>query len=155
LSTRASLSFAALGVVWVATAFAAPAFCEPLMLKCTGEIAPERNAPAARTSFSFETDVPFGEGNFLALSNPETGKVEKLVYPMEVLTGSFRQERAPPEEIVWTLATSKRGEFVGQVVRSDGQILSLTIASAPKDSAERPFLLFDTAAGSLYRGSCL
>jgi hypothetical protein len=67
--------------------------------------------------FSFETDVPFGEGDFLALSNPESGKVEKLVYPMEVLTGSFRRERAPPEEIVWTLETSKLGEFIGRVVR--------------------------------------
>jgi hypothetical protein len=122
---------------------------------CTGEIAAERNAPAARTSFSFETDVRFGEDEFLAPSNPETGKVGKLVYPMEVLTVPFRRERAPPEEIVWILATSKRGEFVGQVVRSAGQTLSLTIGSALKDSAERPFLLFDTDVRSLYRGSCL
>ena len=128
---------------------------ERLALKCVGEIAYGQSLPAVGSKLSFATEVPFGEGRFLALADPETGHVEKLVYAMEALTGSFQIENNPAEMIVWTLATSRKGGFVGQVIGSDGQILTLTIENAPAGAAERPFVLFGAASGGLYRGNCL
>ena len=153
LSTCAAGLCLAAGIVLPAIAAADEG--ERLNLKCIGEIAFGQSLPAVGPKLAFETDVPFGEGRFIALANPETGNAEKLIYAMEALTGSFQMENNPAEMIVWTLATSRKGGFVGQVIGSDGEILSLTIRTAPAGSTERPFTLFGTAAGSLYRGSCV
>jgi hypothetical protein len=125
-----------------------------LNLKCAGEIVFAQKPAATQTKLSFDTTVPFGDGDFISLSNPETGKVERLLYDWEALTGSFQIGRESPETIVWTRATSRQGGFIGEVIGGDGEILSLTIQSAPTGSAERPFMLMGAAAGSVYRGNC-
>jgi hypothetical protein len=127
---------------------------ELLDLKCAGELVSSEAAPGAQTKLSFETTIPFGDGRFIALSDPETGKIEKLLYDWEVLTGSFQIERDSPQTIVWTRAMSRRGDFAGQVIGSDGEIFSLAIGIAPTGSAERPFVLFSAAAAGMYRGRC-
>jgi hypothetical protein len=128
---------------------------EPLLLQCIGEIAFGPGLTARGAALSFETSVPFGEGGFIGLSDPETGKIETPLYDMEVLTGSFRIDREAPQAIVWTRATGQRGWFVGQVIGSDGELFSLTIRNPPAGSSARPFVLFSTAASSAYRGTCV
>jgi hypothetical protein len=128
---------------------------EPLLLKCVGEIAFGAGLPARGAALSFETSVPFGEGAFIGLSDPETGKIQTPLYDMEVLTGSFRIDQETSQAIVWTRATGQKGWFVGQVIGSDGELFSLTIRSPPAGSTERPFVLFSTAAASAYRGTCV
>lgn len=127
---------------------------EPLNLKCVGAIASSPSIGAA-ADISFQTSVPFDEGRFITLSDPESGKVDKPIYDMEASTGSFQIGADPPQTIVWTRATGRNGWFVGEVIGSDGELFSLTIHSAPVGSTERPFALFGTAAGNLYRGHCV
>jgi hypothetical protein len=128
---------------------------EQLDLKCAGAIFAGQNGAPARATIAFEVTVPFGDGDFLALANPETGKPEKLLRDMEVLSGSFRIEREAPQTIVWTRTAGRSGSLTGQVIGSDGEIFSLTIAGAPAGFMERPFVLFSSAAGALTRGSCV
>jgi hypothetical protein len=127
---------------------------EQLRLSCVGELAYGEGLPAAGPTLSFETTIPFGEGSFIALTDPQTGGVQSLVYDMEALKGSFEIKGGPTEMIVWTRATSRKAGLVGQVIGGDGDILSLAIRSAPSGSTRRPFVLFGSAGSSLYRGSC-
>lgn len=144
----------ALGASVASPAIALAEADEPLQLRCIGEKAFDLDALAPKAKISFQTTVPFGEGKYVALSDPETGAVENLVYDLEASTGSFQIEDNPAELIVWTLATSCKAELVGQIIESDGQLLSLTIRGAASDSGERLFVLFATATASVYRGSC-
>jgi hypothetical protein len=144
---------------WSAVALTLPANAladdsAPLTLECAGELAFSLPLAKSANAISFLTTVPFGEGNFLALANPETGKIERPLYDMEVLSGSFQVAERPPEAIVWTRTSGRSGELIGQAIASDGQIFSLAIQKAAAGSALRPFVLFGTAAATLYRGNC-
>jgi hypothetical protein len=126
----------------------------PLNLKCAGDLVFSQPLSTSARSIAFQAIVPFGDGYFLALTNPETRAIERPLYDMEVLSGSLQVEGAPPETIVWTRTSGRNGEIVGQAIASDGEMFSLAVERAPVGSSRRPFTLFGTAGSSLYRGAC-
>jgi hypothetical protein len=149
-SVRAALAAALLWSWAAATARAG----ETLTLNCAGTLSSAAHDPAADASIAFQATVPFGEGRLIALTDPETGKIERLLYDAEAMTGSFQQAGGPAETIVWTRSTGRKAAFVGALIRSDGEIVSLSVESAPAAAGRRPFALFGTTGARLYRGGC-
>ena len=126
---------------------------EPLNLKCVGEIvfgpSLPRSARRCRSKRRFRSPMA-------ALLRSRIAKQARSKNSLRLgsVDWSFRIEHGVPQMIVWTRASGRKGSFVGQVIGSDGELLSLTIQSAPVGSLERPFVLFGTASSSVYRGSC-
>lgn len=103
---------------------------------------------------SFTVSVPFGEGAGLALIDPENQSVRSLVYGAEVLVGAFS---AGGDEwpVVWTRATSARAALLGQVVRSDGHIITVEIRRAQLPGSNRDGQIYDTQSTTAWHLNCL
>lgn len=101
----------------------------------------------------FSVTVTFGEGESLALLDPETGAPQGMVHRSDVLTGQFV---APAETgtIVWTRANSRRAPLVGLTVRSDGHVVTLMLDRAAASGPERALTVLDSASAAIWRGSC-
>jgi hypothetical protein len=102
----------------------------------------------------FQLSVRFGDGFLIALTEPQTGKVDRLVYDAEVLTGTLHRPGSPAQTIVFTRATSLRASLVGTGITSNGDLVSLVIRSAATGQSDRAFTLFETAGATLLHGSC-
>jgi hypothetical protein len=103
---------------------------------------------------AFATTIPFGVGHFVALSIPDTDRIERLLYDAEVQVGSIQLAGHASSEIVWTRATGLKASVVGLVIGPTGDITSLTIRGAAAGSSDRSFDFFNTAVGSVYQGTC-
>lgn len=125
-------------------------------LACSGTLAFGRTflSGAAEATLDFEVSVQFGEGEMLALVDPETSKVETVLYDAEVTSGLLRFKGGDDRRIVWTRMSGQTGPLVGEAVASDGDIVALSIERRTTDVDERPFALFAAAGGSAYRGVC-
>ena len=141
-------------VVSHAQPIAAPA--DSLELACSGSLEFGRAflSTAAEPRLDFEVSVQFGEGEILALVDPETSKVETVLYDAEVTSGLLRFKGGDDRRIIWTRMSGLIGPLVGQAVASDGDIIALSIERRTTEADERPFALFAAAGGSAYRGVC-
>ena len=125
-----------------------------LAFACTGQLVSGVPIPAVGREIAFTATMPFEDAHFIALSSPDQNNVQRLLYGSEVLAGTIGIGSAPPEEVVWTRATSRTGRLVGFTIDGGGDVVSLSIRAAPKGSSERPFDLLATGSGAAYRGSC-
>jgi len=125
-------------------------------LACAGRLAFGLAPPsfASGSELTFEASVTFGEGEILALVDPETKAVERVLYDAESTSGSLRFKDGDESTIVWTRMSGAAGPLLGQAIASDGDVATLSIERAPEGSRDRPFVLFATASASLYRGTC-
>ncbi len=125
-------------------------------LECSGELALGRglSSLAVRAKLSFEVSISFGEGEILALVDPESSKVEKVIYDAELTSGSMRLADGYEATIVWTRMSGSAGPLVGQAITGDGDVIALSVDRAAAGSTERPFVLFAAASASAYRGTC-
>ena len=95
----------------------------------------------------------FADGEFLALVDPETGKPGRPLAPDAMTRGSLEIVGREPEPMVWTTATGTRATLIGFVVRSDSNLVVLTIKSAAA-GARRAFSLYDARSGMMHQGLC-
>jgi hypothetical protein len=112
----------------------------------------EGGAPAP-LSVTFEATVIFADGEFLALVDPETGKPSRPLAADAMTRGSLEIVGREPEPMVWTTATGARATLIGFVVRSDSNLVALTINGAPAGE-KRAFTLYDARSGMVQRGQC-
>ncbi|MFO1151377.1 MAG: hypothetical protein U1E62_23630 [Alsobacter sp.] len=102
---------------------------------------------------AFTVTVPFGEGESLALLDPETAKPRVTVHAADVLPGALR---LPGEDAVllWSRAMSRRAPLVGQAIRANGHVVALVL-SRPRDaSGDRTLTLFDSERAAAWNGLC-
>ncbi|HZZ61930.1 MAG TPA: hypothetical protein VFE63_12265 [Roseiarcus sp.] len=125
-------------------------------LSCFGRLAFGRMflSSEAQQSLEFEVSLRFGEGEILALIDPETSKVDTILYDAEVTSGSLRFKGENERRVIWTRLSGVMGPLVGEAVDSDGDIVALSIERRAPDGGGRPFALFDASGGSAYRGVC-
>ncbi len=123
---------------------------------CDGQLEPGRPARAsdARSSVEFEVTAHFGEGEILAMVDPDTSKIELILYDAEVTSGSLRFKDGDERRVIWTRMSGVTGPLVGEAIASDGNVVALSIEQEARDGVERPFALFSAADGSAYRGVC-
>ena len=133
----------------------APA-AQSMKLECAGRLTVGQSLPsfAGGPELSFAVSVSFGEGEILALIDPETKAVERTLYDAESTYGSLRFNDGYETTVVWTRMSGAAGPLLGQAIASDGDVIALSIARAPEGSSDRPFVLFATASAALYRGTC-
>jgi hypothetical protein len=147
---RAGLMIIALGL-----AVAPAAADDDVVLTFACDLAHAADSPAATPDWgdAFTVTVPFGEGESLALLDPESGKVRATIHASDVLAGTLRlpQETAT---LVWTRAMSRRAPLVGQAARSDGHLVVLALAAPRGGSGARALQLFDTASARAWNGQC-
>jgi hypothetical protein len=93
-------------------------------------------------------------GELVALTNPENGKIVRLVHDAEALSGTLRIEGEDDALVVWTRASSTRARLVGHALRSTGDLYAITLASPEGPIATRTFGLYDTATETLRHGTC-
>jgi hypothetical protein len=93
------------------------------------------------STLSFEVSITFGEGELLALVDPETSKVDKIIYDAESTSGSLILGEGYETTIVWTRTSGATGPLVGQAITSDGDVIGLSIEPA-RAGSEQPFVLF-------------
>src|SRR5579871_197708 len=124
-----------------AALLAAPlAHAGDLVFACKGEAAPESHA-ASSGAVAFKASAHFGEGDLLALADPETKQVARVLYDAEVVSGALTFDDGSEAAIVWTRLSGATGPLVGQAVASDGDALALSIGAGASD-APRAFALF-------------
>ncbi len=134
----------------------APDTADSLHLSCAGRLAFGRTfrSSEAQPSLEFEVSVRFGEGEILALVDPETSKVETALYDAEVTSGSLRIKTGDVLPIVWTRLSGVTGPLIGEAIASDGDVLALSVEGQEASGEGRPFALFAAADASAYRGVC-
>jgi hypothetical protein len=127
-----------------------------MKLDCDGKVALGQGKPTFTNGpeLAFRVSASFGGGETLALVDPETRAVQRTLYDAEVTYGSLQFRDGDEATIVWTRMSGAAGPLLGQAIGSDGDILALSIDRAPEGASDRPFVLFATASGSLYRGTC-
>jgi hypothetical protein len=123
-----------------------------LRLDCAGTRIPGVGVGAGEVAFA--VSATFGEGEILALVDPETKAVERTLYDAEATSGALRFKDGSEATIVWTRMSGVSGPLLGQAIASDGDVVALSIDRAPDSSAGRPFTLFRAAGADLYRGVC-
>lgn len=133
-----------------------PDAANSLHLSCSGRLAFGRTfrSSEAQPSLEFEISVRFGEGEILALVDPETSKVETALCDAEVTSGSLRIKSGDLLPIVWTRLSGATGPFIGEAIASDGDVLALSVEGQEAGGQGRPFALFAAADASAYRGVC-
>jgi hypothetical protein len=112
-------------------------------------------APAGGPAWGREltVTVPFGEGESLALLDPETARPRVTVHPADVLPGALR---LPGEDAVllWSRAMSRRAPLVGQAIRANGHVVTVLL-SRPRDAGgDRTLTLFDSEGAATWDGQC-
>jgi hypothetical protein len=127
---------------------------QSMKLNCSGRLGVGQSPPAFGSDLSFEVSVSFGEGEILALVDPETKAVERTLYDAESTYGSLRVKDGSEATVVWTRTSGAAGPLLGQAIASDGDVIALSIGRAPEGSSDRPFVLFAAASASVYRGTC-
>lgn len=141
-------------LVAVLLAAAGPASATALEMKCRLIDVPAASAPAAPDwGRSFSVSVPFGDGQGLALVDPDSQAILRMLYAADVAVGQFvtPAEEAP---ITWTRASSVRARLLGQVIRSDGNLITLAIDRLPENGLDRGARVFDSASGLAWTGAC-
>ena len=101
----------------------------------------------------FTLTVPFGEGSGLALVDPDTQRIERMLFASDVLIGQFSAHGAS-ETVAWTRASSARAPLLGHIIRSDGHMIVVSLARAGETAAARTVRLYETASGALWSGRC-
>lgn len=133
---------------------AAPVLADDTVLSFSCELTRPADGPASPDwGATFSITVPFGEGESLALLDPETGAVRATIHASDVLAGTLRL----PQEtltLVWTRAMSRRAPLVGQAVRGDGHVVVLAVAAPRAGSGARLLQVFDTASALAWPGQC-
>lgn len=150
MSRSAGLAIAAMTLLMSGLAMAAPLELNCKIGKSSGEAGPA--APAWGDAFT--VSVPFGEGAALALIDPESQAVRSMVYGADVLVGVFSVS-GDEWPVVWTRATSTRAALLGQVVRSDGHLITVVMGRAPSVGSNRDGRIFDTQSNMAWRLNCL
>ena len=123
----------------------------PMTLQCSVPPGPDGTSPDWGRAFI--VTVPFGEGAGLALVDAETQRPIRMAYAADVLDGRF-QSGAEDIPLIWTRATSARAPLIGQAIRSDGHILTLSIDRAIQGQAVRIARLHDTKAKTTWSADC-
>ena len=124
--------------------------------RCAGKLADDGSAaPGGKgPTLTFEVSAAFGEGEILALVDPETRKLEQPLYDAETTSGPLRFGDGDAATIVWTRMSGRDGPLTGEAVLSDGNVAALSIDRPSEAAGARPFILFLAADVSLYRGVC-
>lgn len=131
------------------------AIAGPLELSCRiSTSSPDAGPATPEWGETFTASVPFGEGSGLALIDPESQAVRSMVYGTDVLVGSFSAS-GNEWPVMWTRATSARAALLGQVVRSDGNLISLVIGRAQPSGSTRDGQIYDTQSTKAWRLQCL
>lgn len=123
----------------------------PMTLQC--RLDPASGGALPDWGGSFTATVPFGEGVGLALVDPESQKVQRMAHGADVLDGAF----AAGDEtaiLVWTRATSARAALIGQAIRGDGHLLTISVARAGAGDAPRAVQVYDTRPDQKWTGAC-
>jgi hypothetical protein len=111
--------------------------------------------PAAGPAWGrdFTATVPFGEGESLALLDPETANPRVTVHAADVLPGALR---LPGEDAVllWSRAMSRRAPLVGQAIRANGHVVAVLLSRPRDDAGGRSLTLFDSESASAWDGQC-
>lgn len=142
----------------LSSAYACPARAETgatIELSCAGGLAEGRSGAAVvkGTAIALEVSATFGEGEILALVEPQTRKIEPPLYDAEATSGALRFSDGDATTIIWTRMSGRDGPLLGVAVLSDGDVLTLSV-DRPSGGAGRAFALFLAADSSLYRGHC-
>lgn len=126
-----------------------------LVFSCRGRLEFGRTflSSEAQPSLEFEVSVRFGEGEILALVDPETSRVKTVLYDAEVKSGSLRFKDGDEKRVVWTRLSGATGPLVGEALASDRDVIALSVDRQAPDGG-RPFALFAAAGGRAYRGDC-
>ena len=133
----------------------APAETE-LTFHCAGHASEGGSLPAfaSGAEVKFEVSASFGEGAIVALVDPATNAVRQRLYDAESTSGRLRLGNGEETTIVWTRMSGVDGALVGEAITSDGDVLALSIDPASGGTAGRPFVLFEAAQASQFRGAC-
>ena len=134
-----------------------PEGANSLRLSCSGRLAFGRTfrSSEAQLSLEFEVLVRFGEGEILALVDPETSKVDTALYDAEVASGEMRLKSEDAMRVIWTRLSGDTGPLIGEAIAGDGDLLALSVERQEAGGERRPFALFAAAGATAYRGVCL
>jgi hypothetical protein len=110
-----------------------------------------RDSPA--WGHEFRVTVPFGEGESLALLDPETARPRITVHAADVLPGALK---LPGEDAVllWSRAMSRRAPLVGQAIRANGHVVTVLLSRPRDGSGDRSLTVFDSESAAAWDGQC-
>jgi hypothetical protein len=118
---------------------------QSLALACRSDAAP---------AVAFRVSVVFDDGALLALTDPQTGKIEQLVYDQEVLGGTFQREAGSLQPMIFTRTSGAAGRLTGTFIDSNGSISALSIERFDPADGSRRFVYFSTDEAMALRGRC-
>ncbi len=102
----------------------------------------------------FHITVAFDDGALLALTDPQTGKIEQLVYDQEVLGGNFQLEAGSLQPMIFTRTSGAAGRLTGTFIDSSGSIGAMSIERLDPANGWRRFVYFSTDEATAVRGRC-
>lgn len=115
-------------------------------------------APAAQASpawgSAFTASIAFGEGESLALLDPETKAPQGTVHGADVLAGQFAAG-SETATLLWTRAHSSRGALVGLAIRPDGHVVTLVLERSAGGRDNRRVSVLDSASSKAWPGVCV
>ena len=78
----------------------------------------------------------------------------RLVYDAEVSRGAIQFDGEPERPAIWTRGKRNGGDYVGEAIGSDGEIITIRIDARAAAAVGGDFVLFDTARATLFKGTC-
>ena len=153
--SRIALTF--MGAVALAAPLTAPSNAAESQLEtfaCEGQPSASALSSRAPRDIQFDVGISSDDGDLLGIVDPESGKVRQLAYDAEISHGFLKFPNEIERPVLWTRGKRNGGDYVGETIAADGEIITVRINRRTDRDAGSVFALFDTERQTLFSGKC-